>query len=97
MSGRIWLRCRWCNKTFNQLMKHWSQSRCGPAVDEREQARTAAREEAHALTQKAVITQETLDQLGTRPDPLQALADHLGITVVDAQHRRQRPVNYLSI
>ena len=94
--SRLWLRCVDCNFTFDNLPRHLGQSSCGPDqtdIEELENIRLAARAEAHNLTKMQVITEETLAELATRPEPSIALCNYLGVHI-RGNDRRSRKVSF---
>lgn len=81
---RTHLLCQQCNRTFSSLSRHWDHSGCGPARGQsRQEALAEAKLAARSLTKTAaVITQEELDQLAGRPDPMASLLTRLGTKLV---------------
>ena len=89
---RLWVLCDYCQKPFNMLPRHWSQSRCGPATAaERKAAIVEARARAFSLTRTAaVVTNEELDHLRLQADPLQALCLKLGVVVAETYRGKEK-------
>lgn len=91
MASRLSLLCDWCDRPFTQVVRHWTESKCGPRDDKgRKAARRKARIAAHSLTKSAaVISEEELQAFRTADDPLTALCRHLGTKVVPPRsHQR---------
>ena len=90
MPSRLWVVCPTCSRTYDQLPRHWSQSGCAPAPEERAAALAQARQRAYALTANGSLRAEELEELRQEADPLRALCRRLGVVIVEGGEGAER-------
>ena len=91
MKMRVWTLCPSCEVPFDQLSRHWRQSRqCRPAAGQEGKLLEEARKRAYALTRRAAVVRPSeLAACRGQEDPLLALCRHLGVVVAKADQVRQ--------